>query len=158
MAFLFVTACQSLPSTDPTSFTFDIPDGSTLTLNKDLPIAEGNTHVVLQYGKITTEISKNLYYLSCRLEMKAFGPRTIKPDTFQITHTEDGQYPQETVFAVRYFTEVYLYSEHNSDIIKLECQVWGDTMDGSFPVADMQKALGDYFSFNFNFAASGVSK
>ena len=81
--------------------------------------------------------------------MKAFGPRTVKPDTFEIRRTEDGQEQASGPYIVHYYTEVYLYSEHNSDIIKLVCSVWADRLDGSFPVSEMQKALGDYFSFNF---------
>lgn len=148
-AILFLSACQSIPSTDPTSIRFDIPEGSTLTLNKDLPIENNNTHAVIQNGLIVEEKSKNLYYLSCRLELKAFGPRTIKPDTFQISHVEDNIEPDVTAYTYRYYTEVFLRSDHNSDIIMLECSVWGDPIDGSFPVADMQKTLGDYFTFNF---------
>lgn len=37
------------------------------------------------------EKDKNLYNVSCRCEMKAFGPRTVEPDTFNIRHTEYAQ-------------------------------------------------------------------
>ena len=149
LSALLLISCQPLCSNDPASITFDIPAGSTLTLNKDLPIESGNTHAVIQHGKITSDKAKDLYSLSCRLEMKAFGPRTVKPDIFNIKRTEDGQEEASGPYIIRYYTEVYLFSEHNSDIIKLVCSVWGDRADGSFPVAEMQKALGDYFSFRF---------
>jgi len=146
---LLVSSCQSLRSNDPSSIAFDIPDGSTLSLNKNLFIDEGNTHTIIQRGKITTDKDKDLYNISCSLEMKAFGPRTIQPDTFQISRTEDGQEQASGPSIINYFTEVYLYSDHNSDIIKLVCSAWADKLDGNFPVAEMQKALGDYFSFSF---------
>ena len=146
---LLVSSCQSLHSNDPSSLAFDIPDGSTLSLNKKLPVAEGNTHTIIQGGKVTSEKSKDLYSISCSLEMKAFGPRTVHPDTFEIRRTEDGQEQASGPYIVRYYTEVYLYSDHNSDIIKLVCSVWADRLDGSFPVSEMKKALGDYFSFSF---------
>lgn len=146
---ILVSSCQSLHSNDPSSIAFDIPDGSTLSLNKNLPVDEGNTHTIIQGGKVTTEKSKDLYSISCRLEMKAFGPRTVNPDTFEIRRTEDGQEQASGPYIVRYYTEVYLYSDHNSDIIKLVCSVWADKLDGSFPVSEMQKALGGYFSFSF---------
>ena len=146
---ILLTGCQMLPATDPASIRFNIPKLSTLTLNKELPINKGHTHVVIQDGRIVSEKTKDLYNISCSFEMKAFGPRTIYPDTFQITRVEDGQERVSTPNLIAYYTEVYLHSEHNSDIIKLVCTTWGDAADGSFPVADMQKALGDYFSFTF---------
>lgn len=146
---LLITACQPLCSDNPASITFDIPAGSTLILNKQLPIDAGNTHAVIQHGKITSDKAKDLYNISCSLEMKAFGPRTVNPGSFNIKRIEDGQEEASGPNIIRYYTEVYLFSEHNSDIIKLECSAWGDRADGSFPVAEMQKALGDYFSFRF---------
>jgi len=146
---ILVSSCQSLHSDDPTSIAFDIPDGSVLSLNKSLPIDAGNTHTIIQEGKVTTDKNKDLYNISCSLEMKAFGPRTINPDTFEIRRTEDGQEQASGPNIIHYYTEVYLYSDHNSDIIKLVCSVWADRLDGSFPVSEMQKALGDYFSFTF---------
>jgi len=146
---LFIISCQSLHSNDPASLAFDIPDGSRLSLNKNLPVDKGNTHAIIQAGKLTTEKTKDLYNISCRLEMKAFGPRTVYPDTFEISRTEDGQEKASGPYIINYFTEVYLHSDHNSDIIKLVCSVWADRLDGSFTVLEMQKALGDYFSFTF---------
>jgi len=148
-ATLLLTSCQSLKSDNPSSLNFDIPHGSTLTLNKELPVESGKTHTVIQAGKLTSYKEKDLYKVSCSFEMKAFGPRTVKPGTFQISRTEDGQEQASTPTIIRYYTEVYLYSGHNSDIIKLVCSVWGDRLDGSFPVSEMQKALGNYFSFSF---------
>jgi len=148
-ATILLTACQSVNSNDPSSLSFDIPDGSTLTLNKNLPVESGKTHAVIQSGKLTSYKEKDLYKISCSFEMKAFGPRTVKPDTFIISRTEDCQEQASTPSIIRYYTEVYLYSDHNSDIIKLVCSVWGDRLDGNFPVSEMQKALGDYFSFAF---------
>ena len=145
---LVLTSCMSMHSNDPSSLLFDIPDGSSLTLNKNLVVEKNNTHVVIQNGKIVTEKNKDLYNVSCAFEMKTFGPRMVIPDTFNVSRTEDGL-ERVSVGIFRYNTEVYLYSSHNSDIIKLDCSVWGDATDGSFPVSEMQKTLGDYFSFNF---------
>jgi len=146
---IFLISCQALHSTDPSSLAFNIPPNSTLRLNKKLHVAHGNTHVVIQNGNIVIEKDKDLYNVSCRLEMKAFGPRTVMPDTFNIRRTEDGQEQASGPTILRYSTEVYLYSDHNSDIIKLDCSTWGDRLDGSFPVSEIQKTLGDYFSFTF---------
>ncbi len=149
LVMILQASCQSLHSTDPTSLSFNIPNGSTITLNKNLPIERGNTHVIIQNGKVVTDKDKDLYNLSCSFEMKAFGPRTINPDTFKIRRTEDAQQQASGPATLRYSTEIYLFSDHNSDIIKLVCSVWGDRLEGSFPVSEIQKTLGDYFSFAF---------
>lgn len=146
---LILSACQTLPSTDPASIQFNIPRGSTLSLNKDLDIASSHTHVVIQDGKISTDQSKDLSRLSCSLEMKAFGPRTITPDVFQISQVTNASEASTGVYPYRQYTKIFLSSEHNSDIIKLECAVSSQREDMRFPVADIQKTLGDYFSFNF---------
>jgi hypothetical protein len=145
-----LTGCQSFNSNDPSSLGFTIPNGSTVTLNKKLDVEKGNTHVVIQNAKVILEKDKDLYSLSCRFEMKAFGPRTIEPDTFNIRRTEDGQEPASAPTILRYSTEIFLYSDHNSDVIKLDCSVWGDRIDGNFPVSEIQKTLGNYFSFTFS--------
>ncbi len=149
-SILCLTSCQTFQSSDPTSLAFNIPAGSILTLNKSLKIESGNTHAVIQNGKVVREKNKDLYNVSCRLEMKAFGPRTIEPDSFKINRVEDGQEQASGPTILRYSTEIYLYSDHNSDIIKLDCSTWGDRLDGSFPVSEIQKTLGDYFSFRFS--------
>jgi hypothetical protein len=146
---LALCSCQSVPSDDPTSIFFSIPQGSTLTLNKDLVIADGDTHALIQYGKATTSSAVNKYDVGCRLELKNFGPRTIEPETFKIRRTEDGQEWVSQPSIKRFYTEVYLDSEKGTDVIKLVCQEWGDGIDKNFPVSDMQKALGDYFTFNY---------
>ncbi len=152
---LALSACQSLQSNDPSSMFFTIPAGSTLTLNKALEISTENTHVRIQSGKAITEKEKNEYDINCRLDFKNFGPRTVEPETYIISHTEDGSewFSQPTI--KRFYTEVYLSSERDTDIIKLECQVWGNAIDRNFTVTEMQQALGDELTFNFY---SGTAK
>jgi len=144
-----LSSCQSMHSNDPSSIAFDIPDGSTLTLNKELAIADGSTHALIQAGKVITSSEVNKYDVNCRFDLKKFGPRTIEPETFKIRRTEDGQEWVSQPSIRRFYTEVYLDSEKGTDVIKLDCQEWGDYIDNNFPVADMQKTLGDYFTFEF---------
>ena len=49
----------------------------------------------------------------------------------------------------RYYTDVYLDSDKDTDAIKLTCQEHGDVTDRPFTIADMETALGDYFTFTF---------
>jgi len=136
-------------SSNPSSLFFTIPEGSTLTLNKPLDISKAYTHALIQNGQAIDESNKNDYEINCRLDMKAFGPRTIKPETFRITRTEDGTNWISQPSILRFYTEVHLLSNNNTDVIKLECQQYGDQIDRNFTVSEMQAALGDYFSFQF---------
>jgi len=149
LTLLALCSCQSMHSNDPSSIFFDIPDGSTLTLNKKLPIAEGDTHALIQAGKVIKTSEVNKYDVNCRFDLKKFGPRTIEPETFKVRRTEEGQEWVSQPSIKRFYTEVYLDSEKGTDVIKLVCQDWGDAIDKNFPVADMQKTLGDYFTFKF---------
>lgn len=142
-------ACSSFQSTDPNSLYFDIPKGSTLSLNKALTIPESDTHAVIQNGKEIKDKDKNEYAINCRLDVKKFGPRTIEPEDFKVTRTEDGTNWISKPSILRFYTEVYLSSEKGTDIIKMVCQDYGDSSDRNFTVAEMQTALGDYFSFKF---------
>ena len=145
-----ITSCQSMSSNDSDSMFFSIPEGSTLTLNDDLEITKLNTHALIQAGEVITEKEKNEYDINCRLEFKEFGPRTIKPETFHIRRTEDGSEWVSQPNIMRFYTEVYLSSEKDTDVIKMECQTWGDGIDRNFTVAEMAEALGQLLTFKFD--------
>ena len=51
-----LSACSAMRSNDPNSMYFDIPDGSTLSLNKELTIPANETHAVVQQGKEVKDI------------------------------------------------------------------------------------------------------
>jgi len=144
-----LSACSSMQSTDPDSMYFDIPDGSTLSLNRKLTIPANDTHAVIQLGKEIKDKDKNEYAINCRLDVKEFGPRTIEPEDFKITRTEDGQNWISQPSILRFYTEVYLSSDKGTDIIKMVCQEYGDQKDRNFTVAEMQRALSDVFTFKF---------
>ncbi|MCG6939371.1 MAG: hypothetical protein LJE83_14525 [Gammaproteobacteria bacterium] len=150
---LTISACSSMQSSDPASLLFDIPKGSSLTLNRDLPISENNTHALIQAGKVLKG-KANEYDINCRFDVKKFGPRTIKPETFTIRRTEDGREWFSEPVIMRFYTIIYLDSSKGTDVIKMECQQWGDATDNNFTVAEMAAALGDIFSFNFKGSGS----
>jgi hypothetical protein len=150
LAIFLLSSCQTTQSTDPSSLSFKIPKGSTLTLNENLDIPDNKTHAVLQYGKITTDRKKDDYKLNCRFDVKEFGPHTIKPEVFRIRRDESGQeWISQAAGLVRYYTDVFLDSSKGTDVIKLTCQEQGYGMDRTFSVSEMETALGDYFTFNF---------
>jgi hypothetical protein len=149
-AILFINACTSMHSNDPDSMFFSIPKGSTMSLNKPLTLSASDTHGVIQGGKEINDAGRNDYAINCRLDFKKFGPRTIEPETFIVTRTEDGQDWISRPSIMRFYTEVYLSSNKDTDVIKLVCQEYGDGIDRNFTVAEMQRALGDFISFTFD--------
>lgn len=146
---VLLCSCQSMQSSDPSSLEFNIPAGSTLSLNKALEIPGSETHARLQAGKQIADRDRDDYRLNCRLDVKQFGPRTIEPEIFDIRRTEDGQEWVSRAGIMRYSTDVYLQSEKGTDVIKLSCQQSSDMYQRHFTVTDMQNALGDYFTFTF---------
>jgi len=149
-AVIFVLgSCASMSSDNPDSLNFEIPSGSTLSLNKPLTISDGKTHTYIQSNAQSTEKKVNRYEINCRLDFKKFGPRTIEPEVFRITRTEDSQewYSYPTI--KRFWTTVYLASDKDTDVIKLDCEYWGDGTDRNFTVTEMQQSLGELMTFTF---------
>jgi len=151
LLFIAVTlsACSAMQSNDPDSMYFEIPEGSTLSLNKKLTIPANDTHAVIQQGKEIKDKDKNEYAINCRVDVKKFGVRTLEPEDFKITRTEDGQNWISYPSILRFYTEVYLRSDKGTDIIKMVCQEYGDQKDRNFTVAEMQQALGNILTFKF---------
>ena len=143
-------ACSTMQSGDPSSLFFEIPEGSTLTLNNKLEIPPLSTHALIQAGRLLAENEKNEYEINCRFDVKGFGPRIIEPEIFRIRRTENGQEWFSYEVIMRFYTELYLESNKGTDVIKLECQRWGDGIDRNFTVSEMATALGSVFIFNFN--------
>jgi hypothetical protein len=138
-----------MPSDDPNSLFFSIPEGSTLSLNKKMPISSTETHGTIQAGKVITDDEREFYDINCRLDFKKFGPRTIEPENFIVTRTEDGQNWVSQPSILRFYTEIYLKSNKDTDVIKMVCQIYGDVTDRNFTVAEMQEALGDFVTIEY---------
>jgi hypothetical protein len=148
VAFLLV-ACQSTQSGDPSSLEYDIPKGSLLTLNRMLEIPAGETHALIQEGRLIKKKDRDDYRINCRFDVKQFGPRAIEPEKFQVRRTEDGQEWVSRAGIMRYYTDIYLQSDKGTDVIRLSCQQYGYNTQRNFSVSDIGNALGDYFTFTF---------
>ena len=154
LAAPMLSACLSMQSDDPSLLSFRVPAGSTLSLNKAIEMPAGQTHVMIQAGQLTGESNRNLYDLSCRLNFREFGPRTIQPEVFKIRRTEEREGWESRPNFYFYATEIYLDSEKGTDVIKMECDTWAMPPSFNFSYADIQQTLGDYVNFQFNFPAS----
>lgn len=149
-AAVLLSSCQSMHSNDPNSLFFSIPEGSTLSLNKEMTISSSNTHGTIQSGRLISDDAREFYDINCRLDFEKFGPRMIEPEEFTITRTEDGQNWVSQPSILRFYTEVYLTSNKDTDIIKMVCQIYGDTSDRNFTVAEMQTALGNLVTIKYS--------
>lgn len=136
-------------SNDPDALSFRIPKGSTLSLNNEMTLSHQVTHGLIQFGKEITDKDREFFDINCRLDFKKFGPRTIEPEIFTITRTIDGQNWVAQPTRLRFYTEVYLASNKDTDVIKMVCQIYGDPSDRNFTVAEMQTALGDFITINY---------
>jgi len=144
-----LSSCQSMHSNDPNSLFFNIPTGSTLSLSKEMTISSTETHGTIQAGKLITDDDRQFYDINCRLDFEKFGPRTIQPEKFTVTRTEDGQNWISQPSILRFYTEIYLKSNKDTDVIKMVCQIYGDSTDRNFTVAEMQEALGDFVTIEY---------
>lgn len=148
LAMLALASCQSLKSDDPSSISFSIPVGSTLSLEKSIDIPGGYSHAVLQSGELIAVSKKDIYTLLCNFELKKSGPRTIHPEVFTVRRIEDYQERIDRG-TLQFYTEVYLDSDKGTDVNMLSCQRWGIISDYHFTASEIQETLGDYFSFTF---------
>lgn len=148
IAILALASCQSMKSDDPSSISFSIPKGSTLSLDKNIEIPEGKTLAVFQSGKLIASRKTDIYDLHCNFELKKSGPRTVNPEVFTVRRTEDWN-ERISRTTTQYYTEVYLDSAKGTDVTMLNCQKWGNRSDYHFTASEIEKTLGDYFSFTF---------
>jgi len=149
LSALSLYGCTHWHSDDPNSLSFTLPEGSLVSLNQPLTIPEGYTHTVIQFGKETDDYDKKDYEINCRVDFREFGPRTIAPEKFTIERTEDGSNWISRPSILRFYTEIYLSSQQSTDIIKIVCQQYGDSIDRNFTVSEMQQTLADIITFDY---------
>ncbi len=169
--FIFLCACQSLNSQNENSPYYQIPAGSTLTLNKEIDIPAGKAAVYIQNGQIVESSGQvHEYDAYCKLEMRAIKdvPQPVKADQFVILKAK-----QETRLSRADFmllasnnlrllagkmdggpsqklqaTLLDLRSEKQPEVFRLTCQRWDTRTTVSTPltVSEIRKALSDVFA------------
>jgi hypothetical protein len=145
---MILAGCQSLASDDRSSIWFRMPPGSQLVLHRELDIPAQRAHIMLQHGQPLTSASE--FDVACRFEVRDLGPRTIRPDTFLITGYSSQREWVNYPYSKRYYKTLRLKSEHQSGILPMVCG-YSDWPWHGRPVtqAEIEEALGDYFSFRF---------
>ena len=145
---LVLAGCQSMATDDRTSYWFRMPPGSELVLNRELTIPAQRAHIMLQQGGPHTGSSSN--EVACRFEVRDLGPRVIQPDTFLITGYSGQREWENHPHTMRYYKTIRLKSERQSGILPMVCEYFDWPLHGR-PItqAQIEAALGDYFSFRF---------
>jgi len=145
---LMLAGCQSMVTDDRSSVWFRIPRGSELVLNRALTIPAQRAHIMLQHGTAAGAASE--FEVACRFEVRDLGPRIIQPDTFLITGYGSQQEWVNYPHTKRFYKTFRLRSTHQTGIMPMVCEYYDWPLYGR-PVtqAQIEEALGDYFSFRF---------
>lgn len=152
---------------DTSSRFFDMPVGSTFTLNQEVSILPHSTSTYLQFGRTGPNIRVNTYHPNCRFEVFSISEseRVVKPDVFTVTRVVN-QFEQVSLDGVRYagpiivaddggpmfynyMTTMYLESEKQPDVFRITCQIWDYIYNETYLSIDqMREALGDVFTIS----------
>ena len=145
---LTLAGCQSMTTDDRNSVWFRMPPGAVLVLNRELTIPAQRAHIMLQHGR--AHLVASSFEVACRFEVRDLGPRMIQPDTFLITSYSGQQEWENYPHTRRYYKTIRLQSEHQADILPMVCEYFTEPLLGrAITQAEIEEALGDYFSFRF---------
>jgi len=145
---VLLAGCHTAASYDIGSSSFEIPKGSSLILNKELPIPAGQRHVKLQHGKPVAGVDD--FKINCEMRVYDLGVESIQPDKFRITRSGTGREWELMPTVLRFYRVLELRSEAQPEVLKLICQKSDDPLAGRNPsLPQMQEALGDYVTFEF---------
>jgi hypothetical protein len=161
---LLLVACESQVIVDVNSQFYSVPLGSEFILHREITVPPDQTSVYLQYGKIAASRDVDFYKPHCKFELYTISTkaRVVKPDTFVVIKIVD-QREDVSVGAPRYAglglsygdgplhltysTAMYLESNIQPDVFRLDCKRWDDPAIGEYlSINEMRDALGDYFT------------
>lgn len=143
-----LAGCHTAASYDIDSSGYRVPPGSSLTVNKELPIPSGQRHVKLQHGQPVAGVDE--FKINCQLWVYDLGVESIRPGSFRITRAGEGREWELQPTVLRFFRVLHLRSEAQPEVLKLVCQKSDAPLAGRNPtVPQMQEALGEYVTFEF---------
>ena len=139
---ILTAACESQNVRDEDSQFLSVPQGSTLTMNREITIQPDQASVYLQNGKLGAARDVDFYKPHCKFELFTIstGARVVKPDTFVVIRIVDqsedvsvawpiyagrgmaGDGPTHLTFS----TTMYLESKIQPDVLSLDCKSWDD--------------------------------
>ena len=140
-----LAGCQAGVILSFDSSAYRLPDGSELILNREITIPAGSAHVKLQHGQLAGSVSE--YEVNCEFRVRDLGPRVVSPGSFIVRRSGDSREWAISPYTLRFYKTVTLKSVQDAGTVYLMCQKWDDVYGGSsISIAEMQEALGDYFS------------
>lgn len=160
-----VLSCNQSTNNIKSQF-YSVPEGSRLTLNKPVIIAQNTARTFFQNGLITKEKNLNIYYPHCSITVNNLTNhnRTLKPTSFIIYKVEDQEEHAQRFLMYASIKNLghsdgpliigqasyyYLKSSDEPDVRTLECVQWGDPFYVKYvSISDINSALGDYFTLN----------
>jgi hypothetical protein len=163
-AGLPLTGCESQLIKDENSQFYSVPLGSELILHREITIPPDQTSVYLQYGQIAASREIDFYRPHCKFELYKISTksRVVKPDTFVVIKIVDqredvsvgvpayaslGLSYVDGPLHLTYSTAMYLKSEVQPDVFRIDCKRWDDPAIGEYlSISEMREALGDYIT------------
>lgn len=168
ISFIIFTAfisssCTRPPVKDQNSYLYSVPEGSTLTLNKEITIPANLARRFFQNGNPVLKKNINIYYPHCSLLMNTLVDydRIIQPTSFEIYRVmDDHELAQRYIYyasnvmmdmdgpsIVGYASYYYLRSASVPDVRSLECVQWNDPANVEYlSINEVKKSLGEYFT------------
>ena len=166
-AAVLLCACDNSQAIrDENSQFFSVSLGSSFTLNREITIQPDNTSVYLQNGSIEPVGNIDFYQPHCKFELFSISEqaRVVQPDTFVVTRIVDRredvarQWPRYAALGMAlgdgpvhltFSTEMYLKSNTQPDVFRMNCKRWDWPNIGEFlSINEMRQSLGDYFTLN----------
>lgn len=144
---VFTTACSNMASTVNE---IHLKKGDLVQLGKPFTVPDLYAHIILQGGNVVNQRSLQVYSTSCIIGVNRLGPETYPPAEFEVSEVSyNEEWYSNSAGTIRYYTEIHLKPRKQGDGILLTCQLVDDTMrHHSFPLSEIQQAVGDYFIFS----------
>lgn len=171
LSFSVLSACQNTVAIDiETSPFYNIPAGSTVTLNQEMTFPPDEVSIYLFNGNVVPRATIDIYKPHCKFELYNMQPmaQTITPDTFTIRKIVDFNVQnmpsgrRYASFAVSrfatsspsyqpYTTYMYLHSDKQPNVYRLSCRHWEDPVDARYlTVSQIRQTLGTLMTLKLN--------
>lgn len=156
-----VTACQTAVADKENSPYYTIPVGSHVTLNRKIHFEPNQVSVYLQYGAIKPDSQLDRYEPYCKFELFHMrdSQQVLEPDKFEIIRSRYEDFATLTrpwqvaglnmrtsdggPSFIEYITDLYLKSERQNNVYRLQCLYWGQPDDNHLTVHQIRQALGE---------------
>lgn len=147
ICFCLTASCSINPETTKK---VHLHKGDTVKLNKSFVIPELYSHVIFQNGKIVNKKTLQRFKTSCIIDVIKLGPVLFQQGDFEVSKVSyNEEWYIEAAAIERYYTEIHLNAAEKNKSVILTCQILDEPMrHHSFPVTEIQQAMGNYIIFS----------